>query len=137
MHIGMGYMSPASSCHCVWDLWIIEGNSWRIHDGTAGMTKNPEVLGLCRGSRGWREEKGGRTREGGERGKSREESARGGRFAASRGAESAPRCNEFLLQFVKILKLKKSWCGGGVERKELNWVGGGFGRTRWVWEAKK
>lgn len=71
-----------------------------------------------------RRERGKDEREGGERGKSREESARGGRFAASRGAESAPRCDEFLLQFVKILKLKKSWCGGGVERKELNW--GGF-----------
>lgn len=130
----MGYMSPASSCHHLSDLWIIEGNSWRIHDGTAGMTKNPEVLGQCRGSRGGEKRKG-EGREKDERRKSREESARGGRFAASRGAESAPRCDEFLLQFVKIFKLKKSWCGGGVERKELNW--GGFGRTRWVWEAKK
>ncbi len=94
-------MSPASSCHRLSDLWIIEGNCWRIHDGTAGMTKNPEVLGQCRGPGGERRERG-RKREEGE-GRKRERRARaGGHFAASRGAESASRCNEFLLQFVKL-----------------------------------
>jgi hypothetical protein len=130
-------MSPASSCHGLSDLWIIQGNSWRIHDGTAGMMKNPQVLGQCRGSRG----RGGEKRKGKEerRGRegSRERRARaGGHFAASRGAESASRCNEFLLQFVKLIFFfkKKTWCGGGVERKELNWgvLGGldGFGKRR-------
>ncbi len=56
-------MSPASSCHRLSDLWIIEGNCWRIHDGTAGMTKNPEVLGQCRGSRGGGEKTKGKRRE--------------------------------------------------------------------------
>lgn len=84
------------------------GGSWTVQGGPGG---------------GERRKGEGREKE--EREGSREKRARaGGRFAASRGAESAPRCDEFLLQFVKILKLKKSWCGGGVERKELNW--GGF-----------
>ncbi len=94
-------MSPASSCHRLSDLWIIEGNSWRIHDGTAGMMKNPEVLGQCQGGPGGKRRERGKKREEGEREVERGERARGGHFAASRGAESASRCNEFLLQFVK------------------------------------
>ncbi len=125
MHIGMGYMSPASSCHCVWDLWIIEGNSWRIHDGTAGMTKNPEVLGLCRGSRGWREEKGGRTREGGEREVERGERARG----AFCGVERRRICStlqRILAPICENFKIKKILVWRRCREEGIELGGGGF-----------
>jgi hypothetical protein len=99
------------------------------------MTKNPEVLGQCRGVPGGVKRKGKEERRG-ESEVERGERARG----AFCGVERRRMC--FTLQRIlapiceiKKEKEKESWCGGGVERKELNW--GGFGRTRWVWEAKK
>jgi hypothetical protein len=80
-------MSPASSCHGLSDLWIIRGNSWRIHDGTAGMMKNPEVLGQCRGSRGRGEKTKGKEERRGTEG-SRERRARAGGILRRREAQN-------------------------------------------------